>query len=284
MKNATVLVVVGKSAKPADLEQLSEAARERNLHLSVLILGLMPTIPVYSYGYGGFGGYAIPEGWDAMVEETNAQLEASRDRLSQYLANQAASADVRVISGEVAAMPDAVTRSALTCDIVMLGNDLRKDGFLFTDTLHATLFRSPAAVVVNGMTNPRVLQPKSVFVAWKAGVPASRAVHAALPLLREADTVTIGLFDPTSTETQDGENPGSDIAEWLTHQGCNVTVVPYPSGGAETGTAIRKRATEIGADLIVMGAYGHSRLREVVFGGTTESMVEQRDCAVLFGH
>ena len=284
MKNATLLVVLGKTARPVDLEPLSESARERNLHLVVVILGAMPPIPVYTYGIGEYDAYALPDGWQEEVDKANAALEDLRASISEYLADQGASAEVRVISGEAAALPDALARAALTYDLVLLGDDLRDDDRLFGDVVRATLFRAPAGVMINAVTSVSALQPKSVFLAWKAGLPSARAIHAALPILRAAADVTVAMFDPISTRLRDGENPGSDVAAWLNHQGCKVTVHPYPSGGEEIGTVMMKRAQETGADLIVMGAYDHSRLREVVFGGTTRTLIEQRDYPVLLCH
>ena len=138
--------------------------------------------------------------------------------------------------------------------------------------------------MINAVSSISALQPKSVFLAWKAGLPSARAIHAALPTLRAAADVTVAMFDPITTRLREGENPGSDVAAWLTHQGCNVTVQPYPSGGEEVGTVMLKRAKEIGSDLIVMGAYDHSRLREVVFGGTTRTLIEQRKLPVFLCH
>lgn len=284
MKNATLLVVLGKSAQPVDLEPLSVSARERNLHLVVVILGAMPPIPVYTYGLGEYGAYALPDGWQVDVEKTNAELEELRASISQYLAKQGASADVRVISGEESALPNALAHSALTCDLILLGDDLRDDERLFGNVVRATLFHAPAGVMINAMKSVSALQPTSVFVAWKAALASARAIHAALPILRASGEVTVAMFDPVTTRLRDGENNGSDVAAWLNHQGCNVTVQPYPSGGAEIGTVMTKRARETGADLIVMGAYDHSRLREVIFGGTTRTLIEQRDCPVLLCH
>jgi len=70
----------------------------------------------------------------------------------------------------------------------------------------------------------------------------------------------------------------------LTHHGCNVVVQQYPSGGQDIADCLLHRAKEVGADLIVMGAYGHSRMRETIFGGTTRAMIEQGDQAVYLAH
>ena len=284
MKNATVLVVLGRTAKPADLEPLTQAARDRNLHLFVLILGVMPQIPIYTYGIGEGGTYSLPDGWQAEVHEASIALFRLRDQVSAYLAEQGTSAEVRVASGQPAILPAAVSRAALTCDLTVIGNDLRHDASVFDDVVRAALFRSAGGVMLNAMASAKALQPASVFLAWKAGIPSARAVHAAMPFLRDAREVTVAMFDPVMTSARDGENPGSDVAAWLTHQGCNVAVQQYPSGGEEIAKAIMQRGQETGGDLIVMGAYDHSRLREVVFGGTTRTMIEQRGCPVLLCH
>ncbi|WP_299560688.1 universal stress protein [uncultured Sulfitobacter sp.] len=284
MKNATLLVVLGIGAKPTDLEPLSSSARDNNLHLNVLVLGGMPPLPVFNYGMGGYGGTPIPDYWHEQVDTQNRTLDQNRKEISRYLADQGASAEVRVVSGETTALMDAVAGIALACDRVVFGDDLRDDPQLFNDALRAALFRAPAGVMLNALQSPSALAPKSVFVSWKASVAASRAAHVALPTLRRADTVTLALFDPVATSAQDGENPGSDVAAWLTHQGCSVEVQQYPSGGGEISKALMQRAKETSADLIVMGAYDHSRLRETVFGGTTRSMIEQHGVPVLLTH
>ncbi|MBM2291096.1 universal stress protein [Sulfitobacter pseudonitzschiae] len=284
MKNTTISVILGVDAQPADLGALSQQALENNIHLIVLLLRKLPPVPVFYMGLGEFSAYSLPEGWQADVDKANTALEAQRAKISQYLADQGASAEVRAVFGDVSGLRSAVAHAGLTCDTIIIGDDLRSDEQLFKDVVHAALFESSAGVMLNTLGTAEALQPKSAFVAWKSGVPAARAIRAALPALRTAQDVTVALFDPVSTVSQDGENPGSDVAAWLNHQGCTVAVQQYPSSGQDTGTAILKRAKEIAADLIVMGAYGHSRLRETVFGGTTQTLIEQRDRPVLLCH
>lgn len=284
MQNTTITIILGEAAQPTDLEQLSRTACEHNLHLIVLLLGEVPPIPIYSIGIGEFSAYSLPEGWQADVDDANTALEKQRDSISQYLVDQGASAEVRAVCGEAAGLRNAVARAGLTCDTILIGDDLRAEAMLFNDIVHAALFDSSAAVMLNALTTKEALAPQSVFVGWKAGIPASRAVRAAIPALRQAQDITVALFDPIATSSRDGENPGSDVAAWLGHQGCRVAVQQYPSGGQEIGIAITKRAKETGADLIVMGAYDHSRLRETVFGGTTRTLIDQREWPVLLCH
>ncbi|MEY8120164.1 universal stress protein [Falsihalocynthiibacter sp. BN13B15] len=284
MKNATLLVVVGRSASSVDLKPLTDPAREHNLHLSVLVLGAVPPIPLYTYEVGAFSGQSIAYDWHGEVDKTNAELDQTRLQIEEYLATQGVSADVSIVSGEAVTLPDTVARRAMACDLMVLANELRQDSDLFRGLLRVTLFQAPTGVLLNGTGNASSLQPETVFVAWKVGLPAARAIRTALPILRAAKNVTVAIFDPMTNQLRDGENPGSDVARWLSHQGCNITIMQYPSGGEPVGTVLLKRAKEAGADLIVMGAYDHSRLREEILGGTTKTLIEQQDCAVLLSH
>lgn len=284
MKNATLLIILGAAAKACDLEAVANTARERNFHARILILGAIPPIPSYVYGMAAYGAYTIPDDWQTEVDAINTALERTRLQIADYMADQAASAEVHVLSGAMVDIGDAVVQQALSCDLILFGDDLRQDEELFHEILHAALFKSSAGVLLNGIKTAAAFQPMAVFVAWNDGLAASRSVRSALPILRVANAVNVVMFDPRMSTAGEGEVPGSGVAAWLSHQGCNVTVNQFPTGGDEVGIALMERATENGVDLIVMGAYGHSRLREAVFGGTTRTMLEQTDHAVLLCH
>jgi nucleotide-binding universal stress UspA family protein len=122
---------------------------------------------------------------------------------------------------------------------------------------------------------------KNVMVAWDGSPTASRAVHAALPMLQMADKVTVVMVD-TGKRTH-GE-PGSDIATYLARHGLDVTidVVPRPSGGV--ADAILNYVSDQNVDLVVMGGYGHSRMREFLFGGATREILASMTVPVLMAH
>ncbi len=284
MKNASLLVLVAGSTKAPDLELLLQSASSARAHLSFLVLGTMPRAPVFAYGIEPYGLPAVPDNWQEEIETAQTELTTTAKAIEAYLRGSDTSGDVGVLSCEPAALPAAIARRATTCDGVVMSNDLRDNEALFHAAVHGTLFSSPAGVILNGIGADKTLEPAQIFVAWDTGLPAARAVHASLPLLKEAADITIGLFDPIMSPEQNGENPGSDIARWLSHHGCKVTVQQYPTGGEEIGKCILGRAAETGADLVVMGAYGHSRLRQAVFGGTTRTLIEQTGMPVLLVH
>jgi len=124
---------------------------------------------------------------------------------------------------------------------------------------------------------------RRVLIAWKPGREATRAVHDALPFLRRAETVTVLVVDPDEDRGH-GEEPGADIARHLARHGVKVEVERTVSAEIAVADVILSRAADLGSDLIVMGAYGHSRLRELVLGGVTREILEHMTVPVLLSH
>jgi len=284
MKNASVLVLAGPSAKAKDLDPILQSAATQRTHLSFLVLGPLPRQPVYGYGMAPYGMPVVSESLQEEIEAAKAQSDEKAGAIRKRLGEAGTDGDVDVLGCDPLVLPSIVGQRAATCDVALISQDLRADDAMFRGAVHGALFQSPVGVILNPGFSGSVIAPDHVFVAWNTGLPAARAVHAALPLLKEASEVTIGVFDPDTSPGGDGENPGSDVARWLSHHGCKVNLQQYPSGGEEIGVCIKRRATEAGAGLVVMGAYGHSRMRQAVFGGTTRSMVEQTDMPVLLAH
>ncbi|MES2150949.1 MAG: universal stress protein [Pseudomonadota bacterium] len=121
---------------------------------------------------------------------------------------------------------------------------------------------------------------QNVLAAWDGGLAASRALSAALPLLRRAGRVTLALFNPHDAE---GRQPGADIALWLARHGVRVELSEQPDG-LDAGQAMLSLAAGLNSDLLVMGCYGHARLRELVLGGATETILRNMTVPVLMSH
>ena len=125
---------------------------------------------------------------------------------------------------------------------------------------------------------------KRVMIAWDASVEASKAVRDAIGPMKTADEMHAVLIDPVPSFEGHGPEPGADLAAYLGRHGITATVHRLPKEGKETGELLRRTATDLGADLIVMGGFGHSRLRERIFGGTTTSMMKNVVVPVLMAH
>ena len=96
-----------------------------------------------------------------------------------------------------------------------------------------------------------------------------------------AEEVHVTLVDPDTSSIVSGPEPGADIAAYLAHHGVKTTVDRLPSGGKAIADVLKQHAIDVSADLIVMGGYGHSRMRERIFGGVTRSMLDEPRLPVL---
>ena len=122
--------------------------------------------------------------------------------------------------------------------------------------------------------------PRRILLAWKARPEAVRAVAGAMPLLARADAVQVVVVDDDGAPGY-GYEPGADIAEHLARHGARVEVLRLSSKGEDVGRLLLSQAAAFGADLLVMGAYGHSRLRERLFGGVTRTVLTEAALPVL---
>jgi nucleotide-binding universal stress UspA family protein len=124
----------------------------------------------------------------------------------------------------------------------------------------------------------------NVAIAWNASREATRAVTDALPLMDGAARVSVLVVRPRTGGQAHGPLPGADVAHYLAHHGTNVEVIRIDGDHREVGAVLLDQVARLGADLLVMGAYGHSRLREIVLGGATETVLERAVVPVLMSH
>ena len=134
-------------------------------------------------------------------------------------------------------------------------------------------------IVPNNGAHPSV--GTRIVVAWNARREAVRAVFDAMPLLRHADSVSMVQIDPAHGN---GAEPLDAVSDALSRHGvrCDRQVIPSTHGDA--GAALLGHCKATGADLLVMGCYGHSRLREFVFGGATRHVLANMLLPVLMSH
>lgn len=126
---------------------------------------------------------------------------------------------------------------------------------------------------------------KRVLVAWDASMEATRAVTAALPFLQQSELVQVVVYNSKSRPDAHGEQPGADIALWLSRHGIKVEVSQQTtSNEIDTGNALLSYVADFNADLLVMGGYGHSRFREILLGGVTKTVLQSMTVPILMAH
>lgn len=215
------------------------------------------------------------------------QMEALRSQADHALAAfDAAASAAGVLSYERRLVDDdptgALAQQARYADLVVVSQtDL--------DDPHARLFPDlPEYVVLNG-GRPVLVLPyagsfdvfgRHVLLAWDGSIEATRATANALPMLKNADKVSVAVFNPGF---EHGAQPGADIALYLARHGVEVNVLVQPTS-IDIGDALLSLAADGGADLLVMGGYGHTRFRELLLGGVTATILRTMTVPVLMSH
>jgi len=124
---------------------------------------------------------------------------------------------------------------------------------------------------------------KHVLVGWNGSASAARAVTAALPLLKRAAAVTVAASPQTGGHGRQTDVPGAELARFLFRHGVDVKLLPQEDD-RRAGEALLDLASENGADLLVMGGYGHQRLQEWLLGGATRTVLRGMTLPVLMAH
>jgi nucleotide-binding universal stress UspA family protein len=212
-----------------------------------------------------------------------AEAEAARSLFEDIAKRRGVSSEWRGASG----YPSETTAlHGRYVDLIVLGQ-------LDPDDTQAPLFRPLPAEVAFAVGRPILVVPyagswtqigRRVLVGWDASREATRTINDAMPLLVGAEAVTILAIDPADGPAGHGEIPGADIALHLARHGVNATTERTVSAGIGAGNTLLSRAGDLGADLLVMGAYGHSRVRELLLGGTTRTILKSMTLPVLMAH
>lgn len=125
---------------------------------------------------------------------------------------------------------------------------------------------------------------RRVLIGWNASREAARAVNDALPLLQQAEAVTVLAVNPVSRATGHGEVPGADIALHLARHGVKVAIEKSQVSEIDASDVLLNRAADLGVDLIVAGGYGRSRMRELALGGVTRDLLRRMTVPVFMSH
>ena len=140
----------------------------------------------------------------------------------------------------------------------------------------------PVLIVPN--SGSAVCPPKRVSVAWNGRREAARAVFDALPLLQHAELVDVIGVNSGQESAQHGDLPATEICAALARHGVRCQASEASAGSGEVGHELLRQAKAFGADLLVMGCYGHSRLREFVLGGASRYVLRHMHLPVLMSH
>lgn len=279
MSYKTILVHVDQSPHSADrIRVAAQIALAENAHLvGTALTGLSPFV----FSVSGLDPKVPPLllSFDLLRQEANRALDAFE---AQVRPMGVASFERRLIEDEPGA---GLSLQARYCDLVVIGQSdpdevpqrQRPD---FPEYVLLNCAR-PVLIVPARLKAEQV--GKRVTVAWNGGMEETRAIAGALPLLRRAEHVDVVVFNPDSAGDLHGAQPGADIGLHLARHGVKIEV-HHQKSAADIGKALLSLAMDAGSDLIVMGAYGHSRFREILLGGATRTVLSWTDIPLLMSH
>ncbi|HEY9103501.1 universal stress protein [Chitinimonas sp.] len=235
--------------------------------------------------------YLAPLGPDAAAAEVyysiNQDLEkdaaAARIRFEQWTQAYRERSSWQQHIGLPAA---GLSLSARYHDLLVLGQTepgVPVDG-LPVDLVQSVVLGSGRPALVLPYAGEAHLARQHALVAWNGSREATRALTDALPLLRRSAKVTVLTISPDIGPDGHGEQPGADIALYLARHDVKVTVAQDVGIGRDIGASLLSWSADHGVDLIVMGLYGHSRLREFIMGGASRTMLNTMTVPVFMSH
>jgi hypothetical protein len=254
-------------------------ATHQDAHLNVLEFVNLPLPPSGPWGSGEFELGDI---------YTKCRIEAEADAVAwrERLAKEPLLSEVRVIESVFTESSGLAATHALCSDIsiITMATGILGDASIIRSFFTSLLLETgrPVLLIPSGFTwRPA----KHAVVAWRPTREAARALHDALPLLREADSIEVLEVDQACNKERDSPPPGGDPVIHLCRHGLKARIVGCRSGNDSVASALIKHAQDSRADLIVAGGYGHSRFREWTLGGATRELLSGScPIPILFSH
>lgn len=270
----------GTEAARTRLRLAADLARRHGAHLTGLfVVDIM--LPVMASA-DATSGAVLAELLERMRADSLEEAATVETLFRETLRREGLSGEWRCVEG---ASPEHVALHARYADLAVLGQASPDDGQpSATAILEATLFGSGRPVLVIPYAGHFETLGSRVLVGWNASAEAARAVNDALPLLAGASSVVVTAVNPRRGLDGHGDEPGADIALHLARHGLKVEVEHTLAPEIDAGDLLLNRASELSADLLVIGAYGHSRLRETILGGVTRTLLKQMTVPVMMSH
>jgi nucleotide-binding universal stress UspA family protein len=219
---------------------------------------------------------------EAQREENTRAAKVATDRFEAAASRAGLSAEVRLLDASVAGAADLFGRIARRFDLAVVGQARPQEGASEELLIEGALFESGRPVVVVPHVQTQGVTLDRVLVCWDGSRPATRAIADALPFLRRAKAIDIVAV--SGERGKGSELVGTNMARHLARHGLKVELKRLSAGNVDVPAAITAHAVESGATFMVMGGYGHSRLREFILGGVTRTVLTSSTIPVLMSH
>jgi nucleotide-binding universal stress UspA family protein len=277
-----LLPLTGTAAGEAALDTAVRVARIWNAHVTALHVRV-DSRDVAPLAGEGLSGAMIEEMMSATEKESNERARAVRAMFDRYVAEHdvpVGEARPKELSASFATVvgreEDLVAQQARLADLTVVPHPEAGEDVSSSDALHAVLFDSARPVLIAPLVPPAHIGTR-ICIAWNGTAESAASVHAALPWMQRAEAVRVLTADEYHRR-----GPGSaDLLGYLALHGIEADTAVFRPVDREVGAGMLRAAREFGCDLLCMGAYSHSRLRQLILGGVTRHVLEHSDLPVM---
>jgi nucleotide-binding universal stress UspA family protein len=284
-------VLSGSKNDPNAVNTALTMGKKYNACIRFLHISLEPVIYMSRYGYGD--AYACAALLDACEEENNERLKQAKQCVVTLTAEHhvpldLTDASLHHIHAKFLHMTgyedDILSQQGRLSDLIIIDRGGREPNALYNSSVKAVLFNTgrPVILLPEQAAGSSAVEYKTVALAWKGTIDAARAMYNGMPFLERAEKVYV-LTAEGPGETYDLAAEAA-LLDYLHLHGIHAQGIVVATGNLTPAEALLTRARELKADLLVMGAYGHSRFREMMLGGVTNHMLEKADIPLLLSH
>jgi nucleotide-binding universal stress UspA family protein len=246
-------------------------------HAHLIGLYVIPAPAVYP----AVGPYVVPEVFDGLTRYFEEQSKDARNKFDAVLKRSGLPGQWLEVKALAPIISETVSEVGRIADLVVVSEANRegKNG-VELDFVENVILGTGRPVLILPRKAALELNPNVIVCGYNGSKEAARAVHDAVPLLKKAKDVRLLWVDPAS----EAESSGAEMAESLKRHGIKARAEAVESGGANPAEVVMAKARELGAGIVVLGAYGHSRIREFVLGGATRHALSTMTVPLLMSH
>lgn len=271
------IIVVAAGADTAALDLAQRLASDHDAHLACSAIGIMPTMLLYNE----FGAGAA---YTAQLNENRAITERFWNQLGEDLTKRDPKIELRRHRTYGTNLESLVAAIARHADLAVVRAPTADEPQPYAQIIEAALLGSGRPVMVAPVDWKPGPVGRKMVIGWDASREAARAMHDALLLAAKDAEITIVTVDAKPGSLDHGDAPGLDIAAHLARHGLKVELRNEAGLGRSTHEVLTQIATDINADMMVLGGYRHSRLQQVLFGGVTRSLLRSVPLPLLLSH
>lgn len=280
MNIQTILFPIHITQAVESLLSIASSCNQRDIHLDVHIFG--ESLPIPPMTVGDTSSAAI---WAERMIENERQLQDAAAKIDALLLNTGVQFSVSHETGDGVFVDDSVAARAKYADLTVIQRTERGNTLsAFSRRLcHGVLFAAGKPLLIIDKP-PKSLDFNNILICWNEKRAATRAISASIEMLIDARRVFALSIDADKQNLSHKDQIDWDLSTYLARHNINLAVTAKQSMGNPVSEVIQQHASEVGADLIICGAYGRSPLRERVFGGTTSELLEECSLPVLMVH